>query len=32
LPLLHCSYCEVQPGAGDSPLEGDLIVVDYTAR
>ena len=25
-------YCDVQQGSGEAPLEGDLVVVDYTAR
>eukprot|EP01025_Chloroclados_australasicus_P064322 TRINITY_DN8580_c3_g1_i7.p1 TRINITY_DN8580_c3_g1~~TRINITY_DN8580_c3_g1_i7.p1 ORF type:complete len:184 (-),score=7.68 TRINITY_DN8580_c3_g1_i7:205-756(-) len=25
-------YCEVAQGTGESPLEGDLILLDYTAR
>jgi hypothetical protein len=25
-------YCEVQKGSGASPIEGDIVVVDYTAR
>jgi hypothetical protein len=30
--ITACRYCEVQPGSGESPLAGDLILVDYTAR
>jgi hypothetical protein len=26
------AFCELKQGSGDSPLPGDLIVVDYTAR
>lgn len=25
-------YCDVQVGSGNSPAEGDLVVVDYIAR
>ena len=25
-------YCDVKVGSGGSPLEGDLVMVDYTAR
>uniref|UniRef100_A0A383WJX4 peptidylprolyl isomerase n=1 Tax=Tetradesmus obliquus TaxID=3088 RepID=A0A383WJX4_TETOB len=25
-------FCELKQGSGDSPLPGDLIIVDYTAR
>eukprot|EP00879_Flechtneria_rotunda_P012353 GHRR01012900.1.p1 GENE.GHRR01012900.1~~GHRR01012900.1.p1 ORF type:complete len:205 (+),score=42.45 GHRR01012900.1:177-791(+) len=25
-------YCDLEKGSGDSPVPGDLIVVDYTAR
>jgi hypothetical protein len=31
-PAGPISYCELKQGSGDSPLPGDLIVVDYTAR
>lgn len=30
--LCVCRFCELQQGSGESPLAGDLIVVDYTAR
>lgn len=31
-PAGPIQYCELKQGRGDSPLAGDLVEVDYTAR
>ena len=31
-PAGQIAYCDIKQGSGESPLPGDLIEVDYTAR